>query len=122
MSTLISKHGNLQIQHLKLSFGTAKELRGRAEMLPPGSKWQCTPWNTTYPTRSPVHFFHRDSLECVQSILQNPLTKDAINFDPLRVFKTAEKLIRVYGEWRTGSVAWNLQVRVNMLTVCILVT
>lgn len=42
--------------------------------------------------------------------MNNPLLKDALQFEPLRVFKTSEKLMRVYSEWRTGDVAWKMQV------------
>lgn len=42
--------------------------------------------------------------------MSNPLLKDVLQFEPLRVFKTAEKLMRVYSEWRTGDVAWKMQV------------
>jgi len=101
----------LQIRHLHLSFRTAKELRSRAEMLPAGPSWKCTPWTTTYPTKVPLKLFHRDSLDCLQSILHSPLMKDSIHLTPLRVFKTAEKVMRVYGQWMTGHVAWDMQVR-----------
>ena len=99
-----------QVQQLHLSFRTAKELRGRAEILPTGPKWQCTPWTTVHPTKVPLKLFHRDSLDCVQSILHSPLMKDNIHLTPLRVFKTAEKMMRVYGQWMTGDVAWGMQV------------
>ena len=42
--------------------------------------------------------------------MNNPLLKDALHFEPLRVFKTAERLTRIYNEWRTGDVAWKMQV------------
>jgi Plavaka transposase len=102
-----------QVLSLRLSFSTAKELRGRAELLPAGPKWSCTPWSTVYPTKTPVHLFHRDSLECIQSILHSPHIVDHVHYSPLRVFKTAEKLVRVYSEWRTGDVAWDMQVCIS---------
>jgi len=33
-----------------------------------------------------------------------------MQYSPFRVFKTAEKLVRVYGEWMSGDVAWEMQV------------
>lgn len=80
-------------------------------MLPKGPKWKCKPWKTVYPTKNPVKLFYRDSVECVKSLLQSPLMKDYLQFSPLRVFETAEKLVRIYGDWLTGDVAWNMQVR-----------
>lgn len=33
-----------------------------------------------------------------------------MHYNPFREFKTAEKLVRVYNEWMSGNVAWNMQV------------
>jgi len=85
-------------------------------MLPAGPQWKCTPWPTTYPTKIPLKLFHRNSLECIQSILQSPLMKDSIHLTPLRIFKTAEKVMRVYSQWMTGNVAWDMQVIIHFLT------
>ena len=58
----------------------------------------------------PVHLYHRDAIDCVESIMQSPWMIDRIHYTPMRIFKTAEKLVRVYTEWLTGDVAWNMQV------------
>ena len=100
----------IQIKHLQLSFHTAKDLHGRAEILPAGPLWKCTPKKTLYPTKYPLNLFHRDPIECIQSLMSNPLLMNTLQFEPLRVFKTAEKLMRVYSEWKTGDVAWDMQV------------
>jgi hypothetical protein len=80
-----------QVKGLKLSFGTAKGLRGLAEMLPKGPEWKCKPWNTVYPTKKNLTLFYRDPLECIQSILHSPLMKDYIEFKPLRIFESASR-------------------------------
>jgi hypothetical protein len=41
--------------------------------------------------------------------------KDYLHFTPLRVFKTAERLMRIYSEWRTGDIAWKMQVCVYLI-------
>jgi len=105
---------NSQIRPLPLSFRTAKELRGRAEMLPAGPEWRCKPWETTHPTKGAVKLFYRDPLECIESLLTSPLASDDIEFTPYRVFKTAEKSIREYNEWMSGNVAWEMQVCVSL--------
>ena len=79
-------------------------------MLPSGPSWNCTLRKTVYPTKYPIKLFHRDPIACLQSLMSNSLLKDALQFEPLRVFKTAEKLMRVYSEWRTSDVAWKMQV------------
>ncbi|KAF9455364.1 hypothetical protein BDZ94DRAFT_1316309 [Collybia nuda] len=97
------------IKQLGLSFHTSKELRGRAEMLPKGPEWLCKPWKTNVPTKTSTQLFYRDPLECIQSLLHHPLLKDHMHFTPLRVFETAAKTMRVYNEWMTGDVAWQMQ-------------
>jgi hypothetical protein len=99
-----------QVKCLKLSFGTAKKLRGLAEMLPKGPVWQCKVWNTVYPTKKKLTLFYRDPLECIQSILHSPLMKDYIKFKPLRIFESASRAMRIYTEWLTGNAAWSMQV------------
>ena len=99
-----------QVKGLNLSFGTAKRLRGLAEMLPKGPEWQCKVWNTVYPTKKKLTLFYRDPLECLQSILHSPLMKDYIKFKPLRIFESASRAMRIYTEWLTGNAAWTMQV------------
>lgn len=105
-----SYSSSAQVKGLKLSFSTAKRLRGLAEMLPKGPEWQCKLWNTVYPTKKNYTLFYRDPLECIQSILYNPLMKDYIRFKPLRIFETASRAMRIYTEWLTGNAAWSMQV------------
>jgi hypothetical protein len=81
-------------------------------MLPKGPAWGCKPLKTTIPTKLPVNLFYRDPIDCLQSLLHNPLVKDHIHFTPLRVFELSKKLMRKYSEWRTANVAWEMQVRV----------
>lgn len=99
-----------QVKGLNLSFGTAKKLRGLAELLPKGPVWQCKIWKTVYPTKKKLTLFYRDPLECIQSILHNPLMKDHIEFKPLHIFQSASRVMRVYTEWMTGNAAWSMQV------------
>ena len=67
-------------------------------------------WETSYPTKTPVHLFYRDPVECIQAIVGNPLFKDSIQFTPFKLFETAAKLTRVYTEWLSGDAAWTNQV------------
>ncbi|KAG6908908.1 hypothetical protein DXG01_002789 [Tephrocybe rancida] len=86
-----------------------KDLRSRAEILPQGPQWKAKPWATTCPTKYPVTLFYKDPIECLQSLLHSPLVNDSLSFGPFRLFKTAEKLARVYTEWLSGDVAWEMQ-------------
>lgn len=97
------------INGLGLSFRNAKRLRGLAEMLPKGPEWRYKPCDSPYPTKKDVALFYRDPLECIQSILSNPLVNDYIGFTPFRVYESAVSAMRIYTEWLSGDVAWSLQ-------------
>ncbi|KAJ7766827.1 hypothetical protein B0H16DRAFT_1453842 [Mycena metata] len=94
---------------MHLSFRTAKDLRSRIEILPKGPEWKAKAWPTQYPTKHPLTVYYRDPLECLQYLLQNPLIKDHITFTPFRLWANADKLMRIYTEWLSGDVAWNMQ-------------
>ena len=99
-----------QVKDLNLSFHTAKDLCSRAKILPPGPEWKCKPCTTVHPTKNKIDLFYRDPIECLQSLMHSPLVKESINFDPIHVFTTAAKLMRVYTEWLSGDTAWSMQV------------
>jgi hypothetical protein len=79
-------------------------------MLPKGPEWRCKPCDSPYPTKKKAHLFYRDPLECIQSILSNPLVNDHIKFTPFHIYESAVSAMRVYTEWLTGDVAWSMQV------------
>ena len=58
-------------------------------MLPTGPEWQCTPIDSIYPTKTKVQLFYRDPLQCIESILSNPLVNDHIKFTPFRLYESA---------------------------------
>ena len=76
---------------------------------------QLFPDATTHPTKSPVKLFYRDPLQCIESLLNSPLSADDIELSPYQVFRTAEKTVRVYSEWMSGDAAWSMQVCVILL-------
>lgn len=65
---------------------------------------------TVYPTKHPITIYYRDPVECLEGLLSSPLIKDFIHFPPFKLFRTAEKVMRVYTEWLSGDVAWEMQV------------
>jgi len=54
--------------------------------------------------------YFRDSLDCLQRLLGNPLFAGQMDFCPYRLYRTAQHLVRVYSEWMTGDGAWEMQV------------
>ncbi|KAG2126069.1 hypothetical protein DEU56DRAFT_743197 [Suillus clintonianus] len=97
------------IKDLPLSFHSAKELRGRAEMLPSGPRWKSQVIRTSHPTKSPVILYWRDPIECIASIFNHPLFQNHIDFTPHKIYSTAERLCRVYAGWMSGNDAWDMQ-------------
>ncbi|KAJ7746028.1 hypothetical protein B0H16DRAFT_1321423, partial [Mycena metata] len=97
------------VGRMNLSFKTAKELRSRIESLPKGPLWKSTTWKTPYPTKKPLTLYYRDPIECLQSLMSNPLLKGSIDFTPFKLWKTAERVVRVYNEWLSGDAAWKIQ-------------
>ena len=96
----------------------AKALRGRIEMLPKVPDWKSK--LITFPgyaTRELMYLFFRDALDCVEHLFGNPLFAGHMDFSPVRLYRNAEQAIRVYSEWMTGDVAWNMQVRSSVPTV-----
>ncbi|KAI6003153.1 hypothetical protein EDD15DRAFT_2385610 [Pisolithus albus] len=97
------------VRKLPLSFCTAKELHGRAELLPGGPRWKVQELRTSHPTKRPVLLYWRDSLELVQSLLNNPGFRNAMDLSPFHLYDSAERLYRVYTEWMSGEDAWSMQ-------------
>ena len=57
-----------------------------------------------------LSLYYRDPIDCLQSILHNPLFQDYIQFHPFQLFWSAEGAMRVYTEWLSGDAAWEMQV------------
>ncbi|KAG1758540.1 hypothetical protein EDD22DRAFT_956778 [Suillus occidentalis] len=76
---------------LPLSFCSAKELWGQAEMLPSGSCWLSRVIPTSHPTKSPVVLYW-----C----------------DPIKVYTSTEKKCCVFTEWMTGDDTWDMQLAI----------
>lgn len=100
-----------KVKSLGLSFQTAARLRSLAEILPKTPPWKCRVIDTApHQTKHPVRLLYRDTVECLEALLSNPLFRNSIDFRPYRVFTTAERLVRVYTEWMSADHAWQLQV------------
>ncbi|KAG1856595.1 hypothetical protein C8R48DRAFT_749162 [Suillus tomentosus] len=97
------------IKDLPLSFRSARELHGRAEMLPSGPHWKSQVINTSHPTKSPVILYWRDPIECIASIFNHPLFHRHMDLTPRKIYSTAERLCRVYTGWMSGNDAWDMQ-------------
>jgi len=60
-------------------------------------------------TSTPI-LYYRDSLKVVQSLLQNPLTRDHIAFHPFKVYEDDDRQVCTYNSWLSSDSAWDMQV------------
>ena len=105
----------VQIKQAGIMFNTAKDLRGRIEMLPAVPEWKFKTISLTkHPTKEPTLLFYRDALECVEYLFGNPVFADHIDFCPVRLYRDSERTIRMYSEWMTGNTAWEMQVCIRI--------
>ncbi|KAF7314019.1 RPN1-RPN2-N domain-containing protein [Mycena chlorophos] len=96
-------------QHLAslLSFKTAKELRQRIELLPTGPEWKSrTIVIPGFPTKKPIVLFYRNSLECIQLLLRNPLFANHLDLVPTKLYENGQ---RIHKEWINSDGAWAMQ-------------
>ncbi|KAF9050530.1 hypothetical protein BJ165DRAFT_1342609 [Panaeolus papilionaceus] len=105
------------IKLLGLSFKTAQTLRNLAEVLPGTPSWVSTTIETKVPTKKPVTLYYRDPIQCVQSILHNPIINDFLEFDPYRLWQFCEEThatrTRLYGDWLSGDMAWFIREKLH---------
>ena len=101
-----------------ISFKSAKELRSRIEMLPSGPPWLSKEMTTGCLTIEEVILYYRNPLQCLQSLLCNPLFSDHLEFVPYRIYEDASKQVRIFSEWLSGNVSWEIQVSHICIAYC----
>ncbi|KAG1859222.1 hypothetical protein F4604DRAFT_1684696 [Suillus subluteus] len=87
----------------------AKELQGRAELLPSGLRWKSQVIHTSHPTKSPAILYWWDPLKCIASIFNHPLFHNRLDYTSRKVYSTVQRLSWIYTEWVTGDHAWEMQ-------------
>lgn len=71
---------------LQLSFTTAKDLRGKAELLPSRPCWCAVELKPSHPTKQRAYLYWHDSLECIAWLLHNPLFRGHLDWTPQRIY------------------------------------
>ena len=100
-----------KIKRLGLSFLTTLKLCGLADILPKMPPWKCCVIDTSpHQTKSSIRLFYRNTMECLEILLSNPLCGNSIDFSPYCVFTNAQHFVQVYTEWMSSNHAWQLQV------------
>jgi len=57
-----------------------------------------------------VELWHRNPVECVRELMQNPAFKDHQYYEPIRIYRKDDYTNREYGEMWTSDWWWNMQV------------
>lgn len=65
--------------------------------------------------------YYRNPIECIKTILSNPIFAGCINFVPERVYTSSHHLERRYSEWMTSEGATFMQVSITLLTIFFLI-
>ena len=85
-------------------------MRARMDQLPKAPKWKMQDVSIKgYETAKPGVLFYRDPLECIQTLLQNPIFEGKWDFTPRKIYDTPDRQNRIYGEWITSDGAWAAQ-------------
>jgi hypothetical protein len=53
----------------------------------------------------------------VEALFNHPHFAREMDLSPYRLFTTAEQIVRLYTEWMSGDVAWEMQVRSPLSTL-----
>ncbi|KAG6381477.1 hypothetical protein JVT61DRAFT_56 [Boletus reticuloceps] len=111
MAAIVHFLSLLLVKQLRLSFQTTLRLHGLAEILPQIPPWKCKHVDTSpHKTTTIARLFYRDTVDCLQTLLNNPLFTNSLDFSPYHVFTPAQCLVQVYGKWMSSDVAWKIQV------------
>ena len=102
-----------------ISFSSAKDLRNRIKILPSGPIWLTKEMPTDFPTLGKVQLYYRNPLQCLQSLLYNPLFSDSLEFAPYRIYQDNTKTVRVFTEWLSGDAAWEIQASYMSIKYCL---
>ena len=66
----------------------------------------------SYKTKFPLILYWRDRLEVIKHLFSNPVFAQSIDLVPYREYEqTPLGQQRVYGEFMSADLAWNIQVR-----------
>jgi len=82
------------------------------EALPAGPQWKTTVISLSgYTTKAPMRLYWRDGLEVAEHLFSNPIFAPSMEFTPYREYKSMEQgNIRMYGEFMSADLAWQIQV------------
>lgn len=104
-----------QLANASLSFGSARTLSSRVELLPdPGARWKMQEIIPIVGTPSkPVNVFYRDPIGLIKYLMGNPKFAPGAEYAPRKAWEVSddgEIIGRRYSELWTGDWVWRTQV------------
>ncbi|KAG6371173.1 hypothetical protein JVT61DRAFT_9954 [Boletus reticuloceps] len=57
----------------------------------------------------PIYLYHRDALNCIKLLFNNPLFKDDMDYTPHHSYMNDECNVRVYSKWMSSDSCWEMQ-------------
>ncbi|KAF8950928.1 hypothetical protein BDZ97DRAFT_1636640, partial [Flammula alnicola] len=88
------------------AFHNSRALLKRIDRLPTGPSWTCTPLRITgdkvdkqkKPLTEDVELWHRNPVECIKELMENPAFEKNQCYEPRRVFRKGDYTNREYNE------------------------
>lgn len=94
-----------------LSFSSAKELRGRIDLLPKPPAWEAKEVEVEGGTsKKKIIFYFRKSLSCFKFVVGNPIFREHSEYVAHELFSDARKESKIYGSTMSGKWAQEMQV------------
>ena len=99
---------------------TGKWISGNAHQLPTGPGWTYETIDivgdliddeTKEPMVETVELWKRDPVECIRELIGNPLFKESLHYEPLRLYCDEEGENRIYENMWTANWWWDTQVK-----------
>jgi len=98
-------------EKLGLSYKNSKELNIIVDKLPSRPKFHKDEITVS---GQAFDIYHRDILECIQSLLGDPEFEGKLKFAPEKHYSGPDQLNRVYSDVHTGKWWWKVQVSLNV--------
>lgn len=100
------------------AFHNSRSLYQRVDRLDAGPAWNCESFRVTGDRQDrrgnalfeDLELWHRNPVDCIQELLENPAFENHVEFAPQRVYRTNVYTHREYGEMWTADWWWDKQV------------
>ena len=108
----------LKNETANLSFKDKAAFKKMIDDLPAGTDWECHTTRITGNEMGPdgkplveeVETWMRNPVKIVEELIGNPLFKDFLAYEPVRLFRDKTRAARIYNEMWTADFWWNLLV------------